>query len=63
MVVPVVDIVDRPRQFIGFGVVKEVLVPASEDILNKVPVSQRVNSSRTPGDDPILIEAIKLEAA
>jgi len=40
-----------------------VLVPAAEDILNKVPVSQRVNSSRAPGDDPTLIEPVQLEAA
>ena len=42
---------------------KEVLVPAAENMLNKVPVSQRVNSSRAPGDDPTLIDPIRLEAA
>jgi hypothetical protein len=31
-------------------------------MLNKVPVSQRVNSSRAPGDDPTLIDPIGLAA-
>jgi putative SOS response-associated peptidase YedK len=31
---------------------------AAEDVLQKWPVSKRVNSSRTDGDDPTLIEAI-----
>ena len=33
-----------------------------EDMLNKVPMSQRDNSSRAPGDDPTLIESISLAA-
>jgi hypothetical protein len=37
-------------------------VPAAEDMLNKVPMSQRDNSSRAPGDDPTLIESISLAA-
>ena len=41
---------------------KEMLVPAAEDMLNKVPVSQRVDSSRAPGDDPTLIEPVALAA-
>jgi putative SOS response-associated peptidase YedK len=41
---------------------KEMLVPAAEDMLNKVPVSQRVNSSRAPNDDPTLIEPVMLAA-
>ncbi|MEJ0076812.1 MAG: SOS response-associated peptidase [Alphaproteobacteria bacterium] len=32
--------------------------PASETILQKWPVSKRINSSRTPGDDPTLIEPV-----
>ena len=38
------------------------LVPAAEDMLNKVPVSQRVNSSRAPNDDPTLIEPVRFAA-
>jgi len=41
---------------------KEMPVPAAEDMLNKVPMSQRDNSSRAPGDDPTLIESISLAA-
>jgi hypothetical protein len=32
------------------------------DLGSKVPVSQRVNSSRAPNDDPTLIEPIALAA-
>lgn len=32
--------------------------PASETILQKWPVSKRINSSRTPGDDPTLIAPV-----
>ncbi len=56
----------RPDQFDAWldgSAGKEILVPAAEDMLNKVPVSQRVNSSRAPNDDPTLIEPIRLEAA
>lgn len=35
-----------------------LMKPASEKILQKWPVSRRVNSSRTDGDDPSLIEKI-----
>ncbi len=36
----------------------ELLRPAAEDLLNKHPVSKRVNSSRADGDDATLIEEI-----
>jgi putative SOS response-associated peptidase YedK len=36
----------------------EVLKPAAEDLLERWPVSERVNSSRAPDDDPTLIEKI-----
>ena len=55
----------RPDQFYAWldgSAGREVLVPAAEDMLNKVPVSQRVNSSRAPNDDPRLIEPISLAA-
>ena len=55
----------RPDQFdawLGGSPGKELLVPAEEEMLNKVPVSQRVNSSRAPGDDPTLIEPVSLPA-
>jgi hypothetical protein len=32
---------------------------AADDRLQMWPVSKRVNSSRTPGDDPTLIEEMK----
>ena len=55
----------RPDQFSawldGSGG-KDMLAPAAEDMLNKVPASQRINSSRTPGDDPMLIEPVALAA-
>jgi len=34
------------------------LKPAANDLLQKWPVSKRVNSSRAPDDDPTLIEAV-----
>jgi putative SOS response-associated peptidase YedK len=36
----------------------EYLQPAHADLLQKWPVSQRVNSSKAPTDDPSLIEKI-----
>jgi putative SOS response-associated peptidase YedK len=36
----------------------EVLKPASNDYLQTWSVSTRVNSSRTPGDDPTLIDQV-----
>ena len=51
----------RPDQFDAWldgSAGKEILVPAAEDMLNKVPVSQRVNSSRAPNDDPTLVEPV-----
>jgi putative SOS response-associated peptidase YedK len=38
----------------------ELLKPAAEDLLQKWPVSKRVNSSRAPDDDPTLIEQISM---
>ena len=32
--------------------------PAAENVLQKWPVSKRINSSRTPGDDPSLIDEV-----
>jgi putative SOS response-associated peptidase YedK len=40
----------------------ELMKPAAEDILQKWPVSKRINSSRTPKDDPTLIEPVELAA-
>jgi putative SOS response-associated peptidase YedK len=34
----------------------EFLKPAADDLLQKWPVSRRVNSSRAPADDATLIE-------
>jgi putative SOS response-associated peptidase YedK len=36
----------------------ELLKPAPDDYLQTQPVSRRVNSSRTPSDDPTLIDAV-----
>jgi putative SOS response-associated peptidase YedK len=33
-----------------------LLRPAANDVLQRWPVSRRVNSSRAPADDPTLIE-------
>ena len=38
----------------------ELLRPADEDVLQRWPVSKRVNSSRAPDDDPTLIDRIAL---
>ena len=37
--------------------------PAADDLLQRWPVSKRVNSSKAPADDPTLIDRIDLEAA
>jgi putative SOS response-associated peptidase YedK len=41
----------------------EALKPAANDVLQRWPVSKRVNSSRAPADDPTLIDRIELVAA
>ena len=41
----------------------ELLKPAPNDLLQKWPVSKRVNSSRADDDDPTLIEKVELTAA
>jgi putative SOS response-associated peptidase YedK len=38
----------------------ELLKPASNDLLQKWPVSKRVNSSRASDDDPTLIDRVSL---
>jgi putative SOS response-associated peptidase YedK len=37
-----------------------LLRPAANDVLQRWPVSIRVNSSRAPADDPNLIERVEL---
>jgi putative SOS response-associated peptidase YedK len=37
--------------------------PAAEDLLQRRPVSKRINSARTPGDDPSLIEPVEVTAS
>jgi putative SOS response-associated peptidase YedK len=36
----------------------QLMKPAPEDVLQKWPVSKRINSSRTRGDDPTLIDEV-----
>ena len=38
----------------------ELLKPAAENMLQKWPVSKRVNSSRAPDEDPTLIDRVTL---
>jgi putative SOS response-associated peptidase YedK len=38
----------------------QLLKPAPNDLLQKWPVSKRVNSSRASDDDPTLIEEIRM---
>ena len=38
----------------------ELLKPAAENLLQKWPVSKRVNSSRAPDDDPTLIDKMAI---
>ena len=40
----------------------DLMKPAGEHVLQKRPLSRRVNSSRAPADDPMLIEEVKLAA-
>ena len=37
-----------------------LLRPAADDVLQRWPVSRRVNSSRAPADDPTLVERIEV---
>jgi hypothetical protein len=51
----------KPEQFEPWllgEIGKEALVPAPEDMLRKLPVSKRVNSSRAPDEDATLIEGL-----
>ena len=38
----------------------ELLKPAAENVLQRWPVSKRVNSSRAPDDDPTLIDKVTI---
>jgi hypothetical protein len=38
-----------------------LLRPAANDVLQRWPVSRRVNSSRAPADDPTLIELVEVK--
>ena len=38
----------------------ELLSPASDDLMQRWPVSKRVNSSKAPADDPTLIDRVSL---
>ena len=40
----------------------DLMKPAGEDVLERRPVSRRVNSSKAPDDDVTLIEEVKLAA-
>jgi putative SOS response-associated peptidase YedK len=39
---------------------RELLKPAAENMLQRWPVSKRVNSSRAPDDDSTLIDKVKI---
>jgi len=41
----------------------DLLKPTPNDLLQKWPVSKRVNSSRADDDDPTLIERVELASA
>ena len=41
----------------------ELLRPAPENLLQRWPVSKRVNSSKAPADDPTLVDRIEFKAA
>jgi putative SOS response-associated peptidase YedK len=49
---------DNFDRWLAAGDGSELLKPAPDDYLQAWPVSRRVNNSRTPGDDPTLIDAI-----
>jgi putative SOS response-associated peptidase YedK len=51
----------QPSDFDGWfagNAGSELLKPAANAYLQAWPVSQRVNSSRAPGDDPTLIDRV-----
>ncbi len=41
----------------------DLLKPAAEDLLQRWPVSKRVNSSRASDDDPTLIDPVEVKEA
>ena len=41
----------------------ELLKPAADDLLQRWPVSKRVNSSKAPAEDATLIDRIGIKAA
>ena len=48
--------------WLGGAVGVELLKPAPDDLLQRWPVSKRVNSSKADADDATLIEQIELAA-
>jgi len=52
---------DQFEPWLGGEAGLEVLKPAAEELLQRWPVSKRVNSSRAPDDDPTLIDRISLQ--
>jgi hypothetical protein len=50
--------VARVRPFTPCAHPTALMKPADEDVLQRSPVSKRVNSSRAADDDPTLIEPI-----
>jgi hypothetical protein len=57
----IIEIADQESglsSLIGAGL--ELLKPPANDLLQRWPVSKRVNSSRAPADDPTLIDPIVL---
>jgi putative SOS response-associated peptidase YedK len=55
---PVILEMDQVDGWLAGELGTEVLKPAPHGVLQMVPVSQRVNSSRAPDDDPTLIEPV-----
>jgi putative SOS response-associated peptidase YedK len=51
-----------PDAWLTGGAGTELLKPAANEVLQKWPVSRRVNSSRTSDEDATLIERIELAA-
>jgi hypothetical protein len=49
---------ERFQPWLGGAVGPELLKPAPEDMLQRWPVSKRVNSSKAPDDDPTLIDRL-----
>ena len=58
---PTQDTAERRQVTVMFSDLVALLKPAANDVLQRWPVSRRVNSSRAPVDDPTLVERVEVK--